>query len=68
MAGNFGERLSRVVACHVVVAAYLPEYVCLLLPVGECDTRQSNQRRVNGLRESIGFLVRLCTRVRMFAK
>jgi hypothetical protein len=67
-AGNFDEQLSRVVACYVVVAAYLSEYVCLQRTVGEYDTSQNNQHRVNGLRESIGFLVRLCTRVRMLAK
>ena len=67
-AGNFDEQLSRVDACHVVGAAYLSEYIRLPPTVGKCDASQSNQRRVNGLLERICFPVRLCTRVRIFAK
>jgi hypothetical protein len=67
-AGNFDEQLSRVDACHVVGAAYLSEYIRLPHTVGECDASQSSQCRVNGLLERLGFPVRLCTYVRIFAK
>jgi hypothetical protein len=49
-------------------AAYLSEYIRLPPTVSECDASQCIQRRVNGILERLGSPVRLCTRVRTFAK